>query len=394
MVLKLEFSGGPFQTLRIATDKGQEPFTLGHGGLWFLMGVSGSGKTLLAWVLYYAPLVAISAICRSDECRDYWRTFARQLSFLTLSYGFRKLVENSRFSLCSEIDETIIRKLSFAPAAIRYACIEYDKGYTRVSLETKEGRIERVGDREKALEVAEHVVLAWSYAFSIPVHLRSALYTLRVESYRDLADIVKKLVQLEPREVGIEGLFRRIICSRMPPYALHDHEAFMELAEIFPVLMDAIKLRYDREERLAYSRLATGRIQMKIVRYLRSLIRRTRLETQLRPIMYIDEPFEGLPLKNAVETAKQYHELSQSAHVILTSHRPEAFLAKNIVEAARPFVATYNLRHVSEYIGIEPSKRLIIVDISTLSERAWEEVYRTFIAPTEVTELQSQLQRA
>ena len=95
-----------------------------------LDGRFGLGKTSLAWILYYAPLAATVTICRSDVCRDYWKSFARHLSLLTLSHGFRRLVESSRFSLCSEIDETIVRKLGFAPEVIRYVCIEYDKGYT------------------------------------------------------------------------------------------------------------------------------------------------------------------------------------------------------------------------------------------------------------------------
>ncbi len=372
-----------------------------------IMGRSGSGKTLLAWILYYAPMVLANYFFRIIEARDLASVMAALMDAISEYSGstlIRWWLEKSQLHVCRPGEEVAeIEDVGYSAANVSRVCVGLKSGELAIRVETVDGRLYymKVNDIKKA-KVVERVLIQAALAYSLPSQFKWSSYALTLEKIDKLCGVASAIVELlekvqEPRH----QLLKLLAATRLPPleFRAEDqqaeekvkctmlHEDLVE-ATFTPVTVHVSSWGERIEVSLLLPHGELNRVLVEASLNISQALAEevASADSHVYPVVFIDDAFEGLTLRDAYKSVAEPMLIAARAgvSVVATTHRPEVLVyqedeVSELSKLAKPLIATYGLSIVSREFKVRKDFRLKLVDYSRLSEEAEKEVHEVFL---------------
>ncbi|WP_460172725.1 hypothetical protein [Vulcanisaeta sp. JCM 14467] len=370
-------------------------------GLNFLIGMPGSGKTMLAWALYVEPVLMIldayrkayeqslpvkcKEIIINNKNENIINKFEEVFSEILHNAGFRNYVElhnKSMVKVCVEGSQVYdgLRNIGYDPGSVDYACLVNVNGSIGVELILRSGRLETLTlDQAKGLipglTMWVSAIVAW------PHGLRELLYSITLKQIEKLHELVSKW----PRESECPLLrpISILLKTRIPPIAHEEYNISgeLELSEGIPI---ETHLEQGREETLL--KLSLGELSMFILKSSKALVKALYEEYSVRPLVLIDDGFDGIPSKYSGFLIETLSEALKYSAIIITTYRPEAIIrnpqderAKDFIEKyVTTYIATYQLEELTRYAKHGINHRLELISAGRLDDETRNMVYDEF----------------
>ena len=382
---------GPIESLVVNGDPYWEPT-----GLNFLIGMPGSGKTMLAWALYAEPALMILDAYREAygqnlpmRYSDNIDKFRRVFEEILYNAGFRNYVElhsKSRVRVCVESSQVYegLRSIGYDPGSVAYACLANTNGTIGTELILKSGRLEAL-TLNQAKGLVQDLTTWVSATIAWPHSLRESLYSITIKQIERIYELVKEW----PKESENPLLkpISMLLKTRIPPIIYEDRNISEELELNEGIFIEETYVTEQEQHRKeALLKLSLGELSMSILKSSAALAKALREEYSVRPLILIDDGFDGIPSRDSGRLIEVLSEALKYSAMIITTYRPEAIIrnlqderAKDFIEKyVTTYIATYQLEELTRYAKNPISHRLELISAGRLDDETRNMVYDEF----------------
>ena len=382
-------------------EVGYEPgFRLLPGTALTVLGVSGSGKTLLAWLAHSLPLIIASKFAWYTDPRELPKNIMKFVRLVAGRVGMLPVVkafEEGLALVCLDGREVkALEELDYMPYKVERACVGVDGGRLIARIEMFDGRLVKLSGREaisRAGKLVESILAATSITYSLPSQFRWLAYYTNPNWLSKVYEVASRIVNKALRFEGDYSLtLKCLTLTRLPPIYPGDSmpDNLVELAQKsygfkpgFPTI------EWDDSLKTHYTSHSLGELLTTSLKASFDLVARCEKEVPkdvatTAPSLIIDDAFDNLALRHATDGVGMAvkEKVMEGYSVALLTRKPEPIIEaadNKLEELVNILITTYNIPTLAKKATVPLTFRLKLLKYSQLDDKEAAVVHRIFI---------------
>ncbi len=376
-------------------------FRLLPGTALTVLGVSGSGKTLLAWLAHSLPLIIASKFAWYMDLGELPKNIMKFVRLVAGRVGMLPVVkafERGMTLACldgREVKE--LEELGYMPYKVERACVGVDEGRLMARIEMTNGRLVKLAGREvvgRARGLVESILAATSITYSLPSQLVWLPYYVDDPNWLwKVYEVASKIVNDALRLEGAYSfMLKCLTLTRLPPIYPGDSmpDDLVELAQkAYGFKPGFPTIEWDDSLKTHYTFHSLGELLATSVKASFDLVARCEKEVPKdgatsAPSLIIDDAFDNLALRHATDKvgAAVKEKVVEGYSVALLTRKPEPMIeaaGDKLEELVNILIITYNIPALAKKATVPLTFRLKLLKYSQLDDKEAEVVHRIFI---------------